>query len=538
MSAMEWNFADVWEIVADRIPDEPALAQGERRVTWAELSRRADGLARFLLDAGLVHQDKVAQHLYNGPEYLESVFASFKAGLVPVNSNYRYLEDELAYLWDNSDSAAVIFHGSLAGTVTEVRPRVPRVKAWLWVDDGSGDCPDWATPYEDAVATPSAGSYVQGPWGRSADDLYLLYTGGTTGFPKGAMWRQEDLFLTSNRTQRLRYPIGATAEEAAALVTGPGPSHVPACPLMHGLGSITSFQAMSSGGSVILLTGRRFDPIELLDTVDRERAATIAIVGDAQAKPILDALDAAPGAWDLSSLRMIISSGSMFSAPVKQGLLRHSARLMLVDTLGSSESIGMASSITSAGAAAETASFRVSDETAVITEDGRFVQPGSGEQGLLSKRGNTSIGYYKDEAKTEATYRVVDGVRWLTPGDMATVESDGSIILLGRGSNCINSGGEKIFPEEVEEALKQHPAVRDVAVVGIPDDRLGEAVAAVVEAERDASPTADELVAFVRTKIASYKAPRKLLLVPSVDRLITGKNDYKRWKAYATEAPS
>ena len=534
MSAMQWNFPNVWELVAERLPDAPAQAHGDRTVSWRDVDRRADGVAQFLLDAGLRHQDKVAQHLYNGPEYLESVFAAFKAGLVPVNSNYRYLEDELAYLWDNSDAAAVVFHGALADTTGKVRPRLPAVKAWLWVDDGSGPCPDWATPYEVAATTP-APARVHGPWGRSPDDLFLLYTGGTTGFPKGAMWRQEDLFLAANRTQKLRYPLDASEAEAAALLTQPGPVHLPASPLMHGLGSITSFQAMSSGGCVVTLTSRRFDPIELLDTVQRRHVTNIAIVGDAIAKPILDALDEHPGRWDLSSLRMIASSGAMFSAPVKQGFLRHSDRLMLVDTLGSSESIGMASSITNAAGGVDTARFRVSEDTAVITEDGRFVEPGSDEQGLLSRRGNYALGYYKDEAKTDATYRVVDGVRLVTPGDMARVEADGSIVLLGRGSACINSAGEKIFPEEVEEALKQHPAVRDAAVVGVPDERLGEAVTAVVEPEAGDTPTDDELIGFVKQKIASYKAPKRVLLVPSIDRLVTGKNDYKRWKAYAAE---
>jgi 3-oxocholest-4-en-26-oate---CoA ligase len=219
-------------------------------------------------------------------------------------------------------------------------------------------------------------------------------------------------------------------------------------------------------------------------------------------------------------------------------LLGHNEKLYLVDTLGSSESVGMASSVTAGGDVVATARFKVNEDTAVITEDGRFVGPGSGEQGLLSMRGNTSIGYYKDEAKTERTYRIVDGTRWLTPGDMATVDPDGMITLLGRGSNCINSGGEKIFPEEVEEALKQHAAVRDAAVVGIPDDRLGEAVAAVVECGAAQSPTGDELVAFVCTRIASYKAPRKILIVPSLDRLITGKNDYARWKEFAARTAS
>lgn len=526
---MQWNFADLWEIVASRLPQATALMHGDRRVSWSEFGRRADAVARFLLDAGVERQDKIAQFLFNGPEYLESVFAAFKAGLVPVNGNF--LDEEIAYLLDHSDSVAVVFHGRLADALERVRADVPRVKIWLWVDDRSGPCPAWATRYEDAAAAEPDAPNVHAPWGRTPDDLCLLYTGGTTGFPKAAMWRQEDLFLIANQTQRLRFPVDASPDEAAALLKSPGPRHIPVCPLIHGFGSLTSFQALSSGGSVVTLTGSRFDPIELLDTIARERVDTIAISGPT-ATHILDALDAAPGAWDLSSLKTLMSSGAMFSAATKRGLVQHSRRLMILDALGTSETSGLAWSVTGARTAVETAAFRISEETGVITDDGRLVQPGSGELGLLAKRGNTAIGYYKDEARTEAAYRVVDGVRWLTPGDIATVEADGSIRLLGRASNCLSNGGERIFVEEVEEALKLHPAVRDAAVVGTREQH-DDVVSAIVEPEPGSKADADEIIAFAKTTLAPFKAPQKLLIVPSLDRLMTGKNDYRRWQEYA-----
>jgi acyl-CoA synthetase (AMP-forming)/AMP-acid ligase II len=530
---MQPQFADVWEIVAAKLPDAPALVHGDRRIDWGEFNRRADGLARFLLDAGLSGQEKVAQFLHNGPEYLESAFAFFKTGLVSVNANF--LDDDLVHVLNNSDTVAVVFHARLLGKLESIRAHVPGVRTWLCVEDGSGSCSTWATSYEEAVATEPGSPNVRGPCGRSPDDLFLLYTGGTTGPPKAVVWRQEDLFVTSHKNMRLRLPVDGTPEDVAAVFQKPGPRHLPVCPLIHGYGSLSCFQTFSSGGSVVTLTSDRFDPIELLDTIARERVASIVLAGgDAQGKPILEALDAAPSAWDLSSLTTIMSSGAMFSEPIKRGLVQHGERLMVMDALGSSETSGMAWSVTGSRLRAETASFRLNEDGAVITEDGRFVQPGSGERGFLSKRGNTSIGYYKDEAKTAAAFREIDGERWLTVGDMVTVEADASIRLLGRRSNCISSSGETIFAEEVEEAVRQHPTVRDVAVVGVPDGGQ-EIVVAVVEPEPGSTASADELIAFVHTKIEPHKAPRKVLLVPALDRLFTGKNNYNRWRSYAVE---
>jgi acyl-CoA synthetase (AMP-forming)/AMP-acid ligase II len=526
-----WNFADVWETVADVLPDAQALVHGDRRLSWSALDSRADGIAAALIASGAARQDKVAQYLYNSNEYLESVFACFKAGLVPVNTNYRYTEDELAYLWDNSDTVAVMFHGAFSERIEAVRGRVPDVRLWLWVDDGSAACPTWATPYENAAT--AGGGRVRPPWGRSGDDLYLLYTGGTTGMPKGVMWRQHDLYRLFSETT-MHDPDEADLDAVRGRLARPGPVTLPACPLMHGTGSFSAFAILALGGSVVTLTGRRFDIIELLDTIERERVGSIAIVGDAFAKPLLDALDANPGRWDLSSLIIVLSSGVMWSEATKQGLLRHSPALMLVDVFSSSEAVGMGQSISGGTRAAATAQFVLGERARVLTEDGRDVQPGSGETGMVAVRGLGPIGYYKDAEKTASTFRVIDGERYTIAGDFATIEADGTLRVLGRGSVCINTGGEKVFPEEVEEVLKEHPTVRDAVVVGVPDDRFGEVILAWVEPAGDGI---DEgaLIAHTKSRLAGYKSPRRVLSTPSIGRSPAGKVDYARLKREAVE---
>jgi acyl-CoA synthetase (AMP-forming)/AMP-acid ligase II len=537
-----WNFADVWEAVAEVHPDRPAVAQGAVRRSWAQFDRRADQLAAALLAAGLGHQAKLAQYLYNGPEYLESLFAAFKVGLVPVNTNYRYTSDELTYLWDNADVEAVVFHGSLAEQAGAVRPQVPRVKLWLWVDDGAGSCPDWAVPYESVAGGPGGQARVRAPWERSPDDLLFIYTGGTTGLPKGVMWRQDDLFSILNQTGELRYPGDGDPEKVRATLAAPA-QHPPARmlpgpPLMHGTALFTAMSVISSGGSVIMPEQRHFDAEAMLDLVQSERITQMTVVGDAFAKPILAALDAAPGRWDISSLWLIISSGVMWSAEVKQGLLAHQPKLIMVDSLGSSEAIGMARSKSSSDGTESTAGFHLGADTAVLGEDGHPVTPGSGEQGLLAIRGRGPMGYYKDPEKSATTFRIINGDRWTVPGDFATVDADGRVRLLGRGSVCINTGGEKVFPEEVEEALKLHPAVADAVVVGVPDERFGEAVTAVVEWRPGVeAPASGALIAAVRDRLAGYKAPKRVVGIASIGRAANGKVDYRRLRQYAIDVP-
>jgi acyl-CoA synthetase (AMP-forming)/AMP-acid ligase II len=527
MSRLGWNFADVWEIVAEELPDAPAQIHGDRVVSWSEFDARADGVAQWLLDIGGQHQDKVAHYLYNGTEYLESLFGMVKVGMSPVNTNYRYADEELLYLWDNADAVAVVFHGTFAERLETLRHKLPLIKGWLWVDDGSGPCPSWATAYEE-VASSKPGR-VRAPWGRSGDDLYLLYTGGTTGMPKGVMWRQDDIFAALNAgSLGVRYAeADLDAVRRALTSAGPGPRVMPACPLMHGTGAFTSFAAMSSGGCVITLTNRSFDAEELLDVIERDSVNMVAMVGDAFGKPILRALDANPGRWDLSSLRAIVSSGVMWSEETKQGLLRHHPAMLLADQFSSSEALGMGASVSSASGTSTTAKFKLGDNAIVVTDDGRVVEPGSGEVGMVAVRGRMPVGYYKDPEKTARTFKVIDGVRYSVPGDYAAVEADGSLRLLGRGSMCINTGGEKVYPEEVEEALKTFAGVRDAIVVGVPDEKWGEAIIAVVEPAPGLAVVEGDVIAHVKAHLAAFKAPKRVLFVDSVRRSPNGKADYK-----------
>jgi acyl-CoA synthetase (AMP-forming)/AMP-acid ligase II len=528
-----WNYATVFEICADNVPDAPALIHGDRQVTWGEFDRRADGVARVLIDAGASQQDKVAQYLYNGPEYVESMFACFKAGLVPVNTNYRYADDELVYLWDNADAIAVVFHGAFTERIEGIRDRVPRVKTWLWVDDGSGPCPEWATPYEDAAKAET--ERVVPPWGRGDDDILMLYTGGTTGMPKGVMWRQDSL---------IRAVVGATDpfwrgevdyDELRTRIVNPGIKMLPGCPLMHGTGQYTTLLTLCSAGCVVTLTGRNFEVEELLDVTVKEKVNMWVIVGDAFAKPILRALDAEPDKWDISSVFVITSSGVMWSQETKNRLLEYQPGAMLIDAFSSSEAIGLGQSVSTSGSSSDTAKFQLGDTARVITDEGKDVVPGSGEIGRVAVKGYTPIGYYKDPEKSAATFVVIDGETYSIPGDYAAVEADGGLTLLGRGSVCINTGGEKVFPEEVEEVLKLHPSVLDSVVVGLPDEKFGEAITAVVEPRPGETIDQADLIAHVKAKLASFKAPKSVVEIDTIGRAANGKVDYKRMKGYAAE---
>jgi fatty-acyl-CoA synthase len=527
-----WNYATIWETAADRQPGHVAQIQGARRVTWAELDRRADGVARALLDAGAGQQDKVAQYLHNCPEYLESMFASFKAGLVPVNTNYRYADDELVYLWDNADAFSVVFHGAFAERIERIRARLPRVRVWLWVDDGTGPCPDWAVPYEQAATVGT--ERVRAPWGRGEDDLLLMYTGGTTGMPKGVMWRQDSLIRALGPVMGETFTRDEPDYDALGEVLATaGAATLPGCPLMHATGQFICLITMSQAGTIVTLEGRKFDVTELLDTIEREKVATLIIVGDAFARPMAATLDAHPGRWDLSSLFLITSSGVMWSQETKDALLKHHPNAMLYDSLGSSEAVGLGASVSSAGATSGTARFSLGPNARVITDEGGDVAPGSGDIGRVALKGHTPIGYYKDPEKSAKTFVRIDGDTYSMPGDYATVEADGTLTLLGRGSVCINTGGEKVFPEEVEEVLKLHPAVIDAVVVGLPDDKFGEAITAVVETRDGEAVDAAELIAHVKGKLASFKAPRSVVAIDTIGRAPNGKVDYKRMKSYA-----
>ena len=527
-----WAIADVWETVAERLPNAPALMHGDRRRNWREFERNASGLASALADHGVRRGETFAQYLYNGVEYLESIFAAFKVGLVPVNTNYRYGDDELVYLFDNADAAAVAFHGAFTERVAGIRSRLPRVRCWLWVDDRSGACPDWAVAYADATLAASE-RRPDSSGGRSGDDLFFLYTGGTTGLPKGVMWRQDDLFVRFGRSSTRRYPEEGNLDDVRAALDSPGYVHLCACPLMHGTGVVSSMSALSQGGSVVTLPSRKFNAEELLDTVAREKVQTMAIVGDAFGRPIVDALDAQPSWWDISSLVYVMSSGVRWSDAVKEGFLRHHPSLTLVDTLGSSESPGAGRSVTSRGGGSNTGGFVLSPRTRVLTEDGRDVIAGSNDIGLIAHFGRGPIGYYKDPEKSAQTFPTIDGQRATILGDYATVEGDGTITLLGRGSACINTAGEKVFPEEVEDALRTHRDVEDVAVVGLADDRYGEKVCALVVMRPDCVFDPVTLIAHVKSRLAGYKAPKLVYAVDSLGRGPNGKLDYRMLKELA-----
>ncbi|HLZ77358.1 AMP-binding protein [Phenylobacterium sp.] len=538
---MAWNFADVWEAIVAVQPERAAHIQGDRVITWGEMDARADALAAHFIARGLRQQGKVAAFLYNGPEYIEAYYAAFKGGFAPVNTNYRYGPEELFYLFDNADAEAVVFHSGFTEVLEKIRGRLTGVKAWIAVAEPGHPVPAWADDYDAIVAEVPAARPVKAPWGRSGDDLLLLYTGGTTGMPKGVMWAQDDLFnvIGAGGNALLGIPPATSIEELTTRILSPEhlrPTSLIACPLMHGTGQFSTLICFNQGGTAATLPSRRFNAMELWDEVDRIGATAVVIVGLAFSTPMLEALEANPGRWDLSSVRSMSSSGSMWSQENKQGLLSYAKNAMIFDSFGSSEAVGLGVSASAPGAEAKTAAFTPGPNCVIFTEDGRRIEPGSGERGLVAVSGLLPRGYYKDEEKTAKTFRTIEGIRWSVPGDWAEVNADGTLKLLGRGSVCINTGGEKVFPEEVEEALKTHPVVRDAVVVGLPDPRFGERICAVVETDGAAQPTLAELSEHVRGTLAGYKAPRELVLVDSIGRAPNGKVDYKAIKDRAVAA--
>lgn len=531
----DWNLASVWESISDAIPTRPALIQGDRRRTWAEFDDRA---ARLATGLGINPGAKVAFYLYNSNEYTEALFATIKARGVHVNVNYRYTEDELAYILENSDAEVLIFHGVLAKQVAKVKEQATGLRTLIQVDDGS-ELLDGAQAYETIIAD----NEPQVRQVRSGDDQWFLYTGGTTGMPKGVMWRQEDLF---GSLALAVYPIyGETLPENSAaagavaaniVASGRAPVHLPASPLMHGTGAMTSMQTLFIGGTIVTLENRHFDPEELWAVVAREKVTQMAIVGDAFCAPMVRALDAAAERnepYDTASLALVISSGVIWSAPVKAGLMAHQPVICL-DSLGSSEGVGFASNVTAPGTKSTTAKFSIGALTKVITEDGVEVAAGSGDRGMLALGGHLPLGYYKDPEKSADTFREFNGQRYSVPGDWAIVEADGTITLLGRGSVCINSGGEKIYPEEVEEAVKTITGVNDCIVVGVPDERFGESVAAVIAADVGTDMSL-ETIAAATSHLARFKTPRHVVIVKEIPRGPNGKADYRWAKATARE---
>src|SRR4051794_37844631 len=540
---MEFNLADLWERVADTVPDHEALVYADRRLTFAEADERATRLANALAARGVGPGDHVACFLYNSIEYLEVMVAAFKLRAVPINVNYRYVENELRYLLDDADVRAVVFHREFAPKLAAISASLPGVHTYLAVADGTdANAPGpggWRgehldiVDYEPALAAASPERAFEP---RSADDRYILYTGGTTGMPKGVMWRHEDVFFGAMGGAGGGGKPITSPEQIAERCLEARTRCVPACPFMHGTAHWMAFSALLTGGAVLIPAEHRFDALKLWELVEREHANFMVIVGDAFARPMLDALATDAGrALDVSGLRVLLSGGAILSPTLKRELVERLPGMLVVDGYGASETGGQGQSVVVSGGDIPTApQFRVSEDTLVLGDDLRPAP--AGVVGRLARRGSIPLGYYNDPEKTAATFPVVDGVRWAVPGDHAVADADGLITLLGRGSVSINTGGEKVYPEEVESVLKGHEEVMDAVVVGVPDARWGERVVAVVQVRAGTHPTLMTLQDHARAHLARYKLPRDVVFVDAITRSPAGKPDYRWAKATATEA--
>ncbi len=526
---MEFNLADMFECVVDAVPDREAVISDDTRLTYRRLDERANRLAHHLAGHGVGPGDHVGCYLHNGNEYLETVLACLKIRAVPININFRYVEDELRYLFSDADLVALVHHREFGPRVAATRDAMKDRRAFLAVEDGSGVETD-SQDYEAALA---ASSPARGFPARSADDLYIIYTGGTTGMPKGVMWRHEDLFFAGMAGG---YPAGEPArspdemgERAAA---GGVVTMMPAAPLMHGAAQLASFIAFWSGYKVVLVP--RYRGPEVWKLVEREKVVSISLVGDAMARPLAEAL--AEGDYDTSSLMVMATAGAIFSEAVKAQLKAHLPNLVIIDSWGSSET-GFQGSAAEGSSPDKGLRFVLNERNGVLDDNLDEVKPGSGVTGMLAQKGHIPLGYYNDPEKTAKTFVEKDGVRWVLPGDMATVEEDGTIRIFGRGSVCINSGGEKIFPEEVEAALKAHPDVFDAVVVGVSDSRWGQRVAAVVQVREGRALHFEDIDRHCRTRVAGYKVPRELHVMDEIRRSPSGKADYP-WAKELAEAGS
>ena len=531
---MEAQYASVWEKNSDVIPDKIALICGDNEVTWREYDQRASKLATLLTNAGLGDDSKVGLYLHNSNEYLESQYSVFKIKGVPINVNYRYKEEELIYLLENSDSEAIFYQSCYAEQIASIKDKLPKVKLYIQVDDKTNETLDFAQDYESAISECQPMERQD----RSEDNIYMLYTGGTTGMPKGVMYQHgghlKGMLNTAGAWGLIpvqeKIDVDSVALEVKKLADeGRLPISIPACPLMHGTGMwLGAIIPHLVGGTVVTLPNLGFDPDGLLKEVEKRKANNIVIVGDAFAKPIMDALDKAESEgspYNLESINTVISSGVMWSSEVKQGLLKHHD-MVLVDAMGSTEG-GMGSSRASRDNPAETAKFVLNPGVIVITDEGEIVEPGSDKTGKIGTSGLVPLGYFKDEKKSAETFKEFQGVRYSFPGDYAKVEADGTITLLGRGSNCINTAGEKVYPEEVEEAIKRNDDIFDCLVVGLQDDRFGQKVVALASFQEGREIQEQDLIAFTREHLAGYKLPKQVLFVDEVMRAPNGKANYK-----------
>jgi acyl-CoA synthetase (AMP-forming)/AMP-acid ligase II len=538
--AVALNIADLAEHAIDAVPDRVALICGDEQLTYAQLEEKANRLAHYLMDQGVKKDDKVGLYCRNRIEIVIAMLGIVKAGAILVNVNYRYVEGELRYLFDNSDMVALVHERQYSDRVANVLPDTPNVKTILVVEDGSDN--DYqrygGVEFYSAIAQ---GSPERDFDERSADAIYLLYTGGTTGFPKGVMWRHEDIYrvlfggtdFATGEFVKDEYDLAKAAAENPPMIRYPIP------PMIHGATQSSTWMSLFAGHTTVLAP--EFNVDEVWRTIHDHKVNLLFFTGDAMARPLLDSLLAAQKgaegneAYDLSSLFLLASTAALFSPSIKEKLLELLPNRIITDSIGSSETGFGGTSVVAAGQPHSGGPrVTIDHRTVVLDEDGNEVKPGSGVRGLIAKKGNIPVGYYKDEKKTAETFRTINGVRYAIPGDYALVEEDGTVTMLGRGSVSINSGGEKIYPEEVEAALKAHPDVFDALVVGVPDPRYGQHVAAVVQPRPGSRPSLSDLDSFVRSEIAGYKVPRSLWLVDEVKRSPAGKPDY-RWAKEQTE---
>jgi fatty-acyl-CoA synthase len=545
---MDFNLAEVIRAVAHAVPTREALVHDEKRLTYAAFMGRVDRLASALAHRGFGHhtdrsqlqnwqsgQDHVALYLHNCPEYIEGMVGSYAGRLAPFNVNYRYVAEELRYLLNDSQARVIIFHSAFAATLDAIRNDLPALELLLQVDDGSGapllSGAEW---YEVFLASaPMAPLETPSP-----DDLYILYTGGTTGMPKGVLWRQGDIYPAALGGRKIS--TGAEYDSIETIVENAlegGMRVLPSAPFMHGAAHWMALNALGNGNTIVLPSNAStFDSVDFCDTIERENVNIALIVGDAFGRPLLDEIDR--GTHDLSSLVLLISGGAALTAPVKTALLEHLPSVAIMDGLGSSETGQQASQVVSAGAPVTTGTFKPGTGMAIVSADlDHRLEPGHEDLGWLAQYGRVPLGYLGDADKTERTFPTIDGIRYSVPGDRARVTADGALELHGRDSVTINSGGEKIFAEEVEAALAHHPAVYDVIVAGRPSERWGNEVVAIVQFRDGTTATIEELVAVCADHIARYKCPKDIVVVPKIERSPAGKADY-RWARSVVVGPN
>jgi 3-oxocholest-4-en-26-oate---CoA ligase len=537
---VEYNLADLFESVVDVVPDREALVYidhpgtgAERRLTYAELDAAANRVAHHLIDAGIRPGDHLGLHLYNGIEYLQTILGCLKARVVPVNVNYRYVEEELVYLYRDADLVALVFDAEFTERVAAALPKTEKLRHLVRVGKPPDGAPQLAAvPFAQAEA---AASPERGFGTRSADDQFIIYTGGTTGMPKGVMWRQEDLFFSGlGGGAPTGEPVGSPEELAERVAAGgEGITFFPTPPLMHGTSTLTAFIGFNFGQRIVI--HRKFVPEEVLRTIEKEKVTSVSLVGDAMLRPLIDALSGPMEGCDLSSMFSVSSSGAIMSETVRAQFAALVPNVMLLNNFGSSES-GFNGTATDDSGPEKGFRLRVNARTAVV--DPLTYEPvKTGEPGRIAQRGHVPLGYYNDPKKTAETFFRRGDERWVLLGDMATVDEEGIVTVLGRGSQCINTGGEKVYPEEVEQALKSYPDVYDALVAGVPDSKWGNHVAAVVQLREGApTPTLDDIQSHCRTRLAGYKIPRQLVIAPEIQRSPSGKADYRWARTVAVES--